>query len=407
VDDAEDRELLRAVFRGERGLPGAWFHDEARFAAEVAALLHDGWACAGFAHDAAAPGDVHPVELAGLPLLLVRDRDGRLRVFHNVCRHRGAELVREPAGALHRLTCPYHQWSYGLDGSLVHTPHAGGYRLHVTPEADVGALGLREVRSATWLGCVFVDVGGRAAPFEQWLAPAAERIERVVDASLLRHDPDGDARFEVAANWKAIVENYVESYHVPPVHPALQSFNPMAAHYQILGGASYVGQGGTAYGAASNPRPMPGDALPTMPGLVAAPFDYEGLWIAPNLIVTPLLNATYLMVLDPVAAGRTHERFAFFFYGDEAMASHHADGRRAVRDAIRVVNDEDIAIVESCQRGRRSPAFTGGVFLTRQEATSLLVQRIVAARLLAASGEDVDATTLPVADVFHDLVPAR
>ncbi|MCU1393717.1 MAG: bphA [Ilumatobacteraceae bacterium] len=393
-------DLLRSVFDGERGLPGEAFVDERWFSREANDLFRGGWTCIAFDHDVAAVGDVHPVTIAGVPLVVVCDGDA-VRVFHNVCSHRGAMLVDEPQCGLRRLTCPYHRWIYGLDGALQHTHHAGGFRIHVTPEADPAQLGLVEVRSAVWHRFVFVDLSGTAEPFDTFIEPTADRLAPV-DFDLLRHDCEFDGTFQLASNWKTIVENFVESYHVPQVHPALQTFNPMADHYQILGGRAYAGQGGLAYGSAANAQPMPGDELPVMDTLVRQTFSYESLWVFPNLILVPVANTTFAILVLPDAAGATTERIAFWFNGDESLSPVHAVGRADVVASILQVNREDIAIVESCQRGRRSPAFVGGVFMTGQEATSMLVQRIIAGRILEAAGIAVDMAGLPVVDIHHD-----
>jgi choline monooxygenase len=399
-----DIPMLREVFAGRRGLPAAAFIDEQHFAEETRLLMGRHWACIGFEHDVARAGDLYPMVFAGMPLLMVRDTAGELRVFHNVCSHRGAVLVDEPKCGAARITCPYHRWMYGLDGVLEHTHHIGGFRVHVTPEADPAQLGLAPIATRVWNGYVFVDLSGEAGSFDDYIRPTADRMAPV-DFDIIRHDPAFDATFELQSNWKIIVENFVESYHVPQVHPELQKFNPMSAHFQILGGAAYAGQGGTAYGSADNAAPMPGDDLPLMDTLVAQPFSYESLYVFPNLILAPVQNMMFSIVAYPVSAGVTVERIAFFFYTDESLTEQHREGRQAVAEAILQVNNEDIAIVESCQRGRHSPAFAGGVFVRNQEATSLLVQRVFAGRLLEQLGVEVDLATLPMEDIYHELAP--
>ncbi|MFZ4718917.1 MAG: aromatic ring-hydroxylating oxygenase subunit alpha [Ilumatobacteraceae bacterium] len=397
---AVDVHLLRDVLAGRRGLPSEAFVDEDWFAAEVSTLVAPQWMCIALADDVREVGDLHPVTLAGIPLLVARGKDGAVRVFHNVCSHRGATLVDEPVCGASRITCPYHQWMYGLDGALEHTPHAGGFRVHTAPEIDQNEHSLRSVRSEVWNGFVFVDLSGKAVPFEDHIAPTAERLAPV-DFSLFRHDRDLDQAYTLRSNWKTIVENFVESYHVPQVHPDLQKFNPMSAHFQILGGAHYAGQGGTAYGASDNPEPMPGEDLPKMQGLVEQSWSYESLYAFPNFIIAPIENMTFVLFAFPQSAGVTDERLVFFFYGDESMTEAHRAGRAHVADAIVQVNLEDIGIVEACQRGRRSPAFTGGVFLPQQERTSLQVQQAIAGRMLEQLGEPVDFSHLVWEDVFH------
>lgn len=394
--------MLQAVFEGRRGLPGEAFVDEDWFAAEAAALVAAQWMCIALDDDVRAPGDLYPVVLAGLPLVVARGDDGVVRVFHNVCSHRGAVLVDEPLCGAKSITCPDHQWRYGTDGALEHTPHAGGFKVHRAPEAPHEQLGLTPVRSVSWNGFVFVNLSGTAVDFAEHIRPTAARLAPV-DFSLFRHDREVERSYTVHSNCKTIVENFVESYHVPQVHPELQRFNPMSAHFQILGGAAYAGQGGTAYGASDNPQPMPGADLPTMPGISSQSWSYESLCAFPNLVIAPIENMTFVVLALPQSAGVTTERLLFFFYGDEAMTDAHREGRADVARSIVQVNDEDIRIVESCQRGRRSPAFVGGVFMPKQETTSLLVQQIVAGRLLQHLGDDVDFSGLAVGDIFHEL----
>ncbi|MEO6125780.1 MAG: aromatic ring-hydroxylating dioxygenase subunit alpha [Ilumatobacteraceae bacterium] len=406
IDNPSTRSVLAKVFAGRRGLPASAFISEAYFTDEMTLLMHRHWVCIGLARDAAMPGDLHPVEFAGVPLVMARDADGVLRVMHNVCSHRGAMLVDEPQCGAARITCPYHRWMYGLDGALEHTHHIGGFRVHVTPEADPSELGLRPVRSNVWHGFVFVDLSGQAEPFDEYIRPTADRLD-VIDFDLVRDDPTLDIDVEVHSNWKTIIENFVESYHVPQVHPELQKFNPMSAHYQILGGAAYAGQGGTAYGSSENPAPMPGDDLPIMQRLADQNFSYESLYVFPNLILVPVENMMFWIMVSPHSAAVTHERVSFAFYTDEAMTEAHRAGREAVVASIVQINNEDIAIVESCQRGRRSPAFVGGVFMTSQEATSLLVQRVFAGRLLEQLGEPIDFSVLPIEDIHHQFAPTQ
>jgi phenylpropionate dioxygenase-like ring-hydroxylating dioxygenase large terminal subunit len=147
---------------------------------------------------------------------------------------------------------------------------------------------------------------------------------------------------------------------------------------------------------------MPGDDLPTMPGITAQSWSYESLYAFPNLVIAPIENMTFVLLALPESAGVTSERLLFFFYGDESLTDRHQSGRDDVARAIVQVNDEDIRIVEACQRGRRSPAFVGGVFMPAQEATSLLVQQMIAGRLLEHLGDDVDYSSLIIGDVFHE-----
>lgn len=166
---AVDRPIEQA-----RGLPNWLYTTAAGWSLERERLFAPTWACVGFGKDVPAPGDVRPVDLMGLPLILLRDHAGEIRVFHNVCSHRGLELVTEPCRVKHHLRCPYHSWTYGLDGSLTKTPMIGGPGRNDCPGFDRSRHGLKPVRSAVWFDVVFVNLSGTAPDFADHVAPLAE-----------------------------------------------------------------------------------------------------------------------------------------------------------------------------------------------------------------------------------------
>jgi choline monooxygenase len=253
------------------------------------------------------------------------------------------------------------------------------------------------VRTAEWAGHIFVNFSGTAPAFTDWIRPVAERFINIEWADL-RRDAACALNLEVAANWKIIVENFVESYHLPWVHRALNAVNPMRQHYQILGGHSYLGQGGTAYQA----ERISGAVLPRLKGILDY-SRYEALAVLPNLILGPLPDMAFSIVILPEAAERTRERVEFFFGGDEALLERFASARRSGANFVASVNTEDVKIVEAVQRGRHSPAFNGGQFSQTQEATSLQFQKIVAAQIWAGKVKKrpEDIVTLAVRDIRH------
>jgi choline monooxygenase len=383
-----------ALIERDQGLPGRNFTDPEIWGLERQLVFEKSWMCIGLSADAPRKGDLFPVAPFGTPLIMVRDT-AELRVFHNVCSHRGSMLIEAPRHTGLRIVCPYHSWAYRLDGALVSTPHVGGADRHECLGLDPARLGLRVVRSCEWGGHVFVNLSGTAPPFEEWIRPVAERF-RQVDWTELRRDPGLARQLDVAANWKIIVENFVESYHVPWVHKALNAVNPMSTHYQILGGHSYLGQGGTDY---QGDR-VSGTSLPLMKGL-SGYARYEALAVFPNLILSPLPDVTFSIIILPESAERTRERLEFFYVGDEALREDHRAARGAGAEFVASVNAEDVRIVESVQRGRRSPAFTGGQFAPAQEATSLQFQKMIAARILSAGDAPERIVDLPTRDITH------
>ena len=187
-------------------------------------------------------GDLRPITFLGQPLLMARGRDGVIRVFENVCRHRGVILVSEPADGKPVIRCPYHSWCYGLDGNLVTTPHVGGAGHNTHPEIKREELGLFEVRSYVWLDMVFVNISRTAPEFRDYAADLIERFKEFDQASLHHGGSDFSFNIHLKANWKLAVENYAESYHLPWIHPGLNSYSRLEDHYNMVE-RTYSGQG--------------------------------------------------------------------------------------------------------------------------------------------------------------------
>ena len=153
-----DGRLEQAVESGS-GLPNLAYTSTDFFALERATVFHDNWVFAGFAHELRQPGDMLPVEIAGQPVLLLRDGDGQIRAFHNVCRHRGARLVETRRNAK-KIVCPNHAWSYGLRGQLIARPHFYGGDQHDVNQADCHRADLVPIRCHLWHDWIFIDLGG-------------------------------------------------------------------------------------------------------------------------------------------------------------------------------------------------------------------------------------------------------
>lgn len=389
---------FKAVLENCKGLPGEFFTSEEIFAAECEHLFVKSWTFAGLTDDVASTGEVYPTLVANQPVVLTRAKDGNIRAFHNVCRHRGALLATDAKSNQKRLVCPYHAWSYGLDGTLERTPHVGGFGKHSCNSLPTDDLDLLDIRTAVWGPFIFVNLRGDAIDFADYIRPIEQRMN-FIELDKLRLAPESHASIDVKANWKLVVENYVESYHVPLVHPELEGVNPMSDHYQILGGDSYVGQGGIA----ADLEAQLESPLPIFTGAKNAAA-YEGLYIFPGLIITCLPSAVAALIPCPIAPDLTRERVAVFFVGDEALRDDLSNARETlVKDWVVRVNNQDIGIIENVQRGRNSKAFDGGRFARGQEQTSLHFQQMIAERMLKALEPDYASQfALPVEDIFHD-----
>jgi len=210
-------------------LPAAAYLDPDVYAAEQRAIFRPSWQCVARADDAPKPGDYVQVEVGGESVLLLRGADGVLRAFRNLCRHRGARLCLDPAGQVGRaISCPYHAWTYGLDGRLVGAPN-----LLEMPDLVKAEYGLHPVRLTEWLGYAWLTLSPDAPPLAEQVDPQlVERFGTVGTLQRYRIEtlvPGRTITYQVAANWKAVVENFMECYHCGTLHPELTAALPQFA----------------------------------------------------------------------------------------------------------------------------------------------------------------------------------
>ena len=360
------------------GLPNSHYTSQAMFAQERQAVLFDTWSGIGFGKDVPEPGDAKPVDLAGMPLLIVRGQDGNVRVFQNTCRHRGMILVGEPKNFRGVIRCPYHSWCYDLDGALRATPHVGGPGQNKHPDFDRDALGLTEVRSHVWMDVVFVNVSGTATTFETYAGALLERWKEF-DRPLFHGGPASSFKLDVKCNWKLAVENYCESYHLPWVHPGLNSYSRLEDHYHIEQPDQFSGQGTYVY------RQLKGenDAIfPDFDGL-SAHWDAGAEYIAfyPNVLFGVHRDHAYAILLEPLGVDETREHVEIYYPQDisgdpswQALMERNADQWKGVFE-------EDIYVVEGMQRGRQGLLFDGGRFSPAMDGPTHAFHQWVARRV--------------------------
>lgn len=329
------------------------------------------WVCVGLATDIPKAGDMVPADVAGLPIVLVRDRQGILRAFHNICSHRGLQLVTKPCNNPSRIHCPYHAWTYDLEGKLRKTPHFGGYGQETYEGFDRDAKSLKPIRIEQWLDFIFVNLSDDAPPLADYLAPVTQRWAHY-DFSQLRYG--GELGFEMQANWKLAVENFSESYHLPTAHPQLNTCSRMEDHYGFDVGESHVGQGSSLYKRGS----VNGTALPTFTNLSQDQMiraEYVALF--PNLMVGVHPDYFIGLMVNPIAPDRSKERLVFYFVGDDALAPEFDQVRDLAINLWKITNEEDIEMVERMQIGRMSLVFDGGCFSPALETTVQHFQRLI------------------------------
>ena len=367
------------------GLPNRAYTSPDFFRLELERVFAPSWACLGHAADVPRPGDLRPVHLLGVPLLMVRTASGTVRVFHNVCSHRGNELVWEPCRVKGAIRCPYHAWTYDLEGRLIGTPNLGGLGVHEAEGFDRARHGLRAVRCAVWLDLVFVNLTGDAEPFETWIRPLAGRFEGLggpgYERRLRPAATHGEFRFDVRGNWKLAVENNLDASHLPWIHPALNRQSPLEDHYCFFDSPRFAGQGSTAYETVPHESP----SLPRIEAWPTRTGEYPCLY--PNAFVSGHGDHFWSMVLEPVAPDRTIERWRSYFVDEAAEDADFESARSAIRERWASILGEDVGVVEGMQRGRRSPAFDGGVFAPVLDPPVHHFHRWVARRL-AAPGTD-------------------
>lgn len=378
----EGIESARASIEEASGLPNAAYTDQRWFQLEMAHVLAPSWIFVASEAELAEAGSLQPVEAAGTPLFLSRDRAGRVNGFHNVCRHRGAALIDAPCRKS-VITCPYHQWTYGLDGALRKRPHFNGPGHHDRFDGDAGPeLNLVPVRTAVWNGCVFVNPSGDAPNLDMWLQPVTDRLA-AYDLSAIRWV--GKLTFDVSANWKLVFENYMEGYHVFSVHPRLLKHAPMSVRWSGEWRESVFYNDYVAP-ALTQGR---GEGLPHFPDLTDED-SRRGSWFLrfPHFAAEVFADQFSVLATTPVSPTRTIEEIHLFVVGDEAATGTVFDAERnELFEMWRDLNGEDVRILERLQDGRRSNAYDGGRLSPFWEGPTHQFGRMLVDTILGASRE--------------------
>jgi nitrite reductase/ring-hydroxylating ferredoxin subunit len=219
---------------GARTLPREYYTSSEIFALERERIFAQHWSCVGRVSAFSKPGDYHVRSVADESLILVRDRGGELHAFFNICRHRGTQLCARASGQFSEtIQCPYHAWTYALDGRLVGAPH-----MNEVAGFDKKNYPLHEAAVAEWEGFVFVNVNEHPQPFMEWFGPMLRRLARFDLPSLkVAHR----VRYEVAANWKLVFQNYSECLHCPMIHPELSTVLPYTSGANDLTSGPFLG----------------------------------------------------------------------------------------------------------------------------------------------------------------------
>lgn len=326
------RDLARATT-----IPAGWYTDPRVLELEKRCVFHRTWQAVGHAGQVAKAGSYLAVDIAGEPVVIARAADGELRAFSNVCRHR-ASLIASGCGEASVLRCPYHGWSYRLDGRLHAAPEFEGVK-----DWNAAEVCLPQMRVETWGPFVFVNVDGKAPPLAEVLGTIPKEVEEIgCPVEQLHFSARRD--YVIQCNWKVYVDNYLEGYHLPAAHPSL---------HRMLDYSRYRVDTFRWYSSQHAP-------------LRSADKDEQALyfWIFPNFMLNVYPDNLSSNIIVPLGHDRTLTIFEWFTYPG-------ADGVAEVKPETIAFSDEiqqeDIGICESVQRGLSSSFYDKGRFSVKRE----------------------------------------
>jgi glycine betaine catabolism A len=384
LDPAQVNETLRPLEQATMLPPGA-FTDPAVLDWELEQLFAAGWICVGHVSQVGEPGRFLMREIGRDSVVVIGGEDGRPRAFHNVCRHRGARIVLEAEGAVkRRLRCPYHAWSYDLDGSLRASPHMDGVE-----NFDPSCNGLVPVRLSVIGGLLLIDRSGDAPDPAEHIGDLLGHLERYRTPELRS---GGKIDYVVAANWKGIVENYNECLHCPGVHPELNALSNYMSGEEVEGAGAWCGGSMTLTGEGAETMGTDGGHAAHRPPIAGlSEQDLRSILyfaLFPNALVSFHPDYVMLHTLYPRAVDRTDVVCEFFF---EPATMERADFDPT--DAIDFwdrTNRQDWFVCELAQKGAGSRGYTAGRY-SLEETDTHAFDRMVAERYMEALREPVSA----------------
>lgn len=342
---------------GAMSLARKYLVSEEIFAEEQERIFSKEWVCVGHQSEVAAPGDYFLAELAGESLIILRGQRGEICAFYNLCRHRGTRLCEKDKGQFRQtIQCPYHAWTYGLDGCLLGAPH-----MDECPGFDKADYSLNKVNTSLWEGFIFVNLDQAPIPLERVFAALAGKFSHWNLANLRSAKR---LEYEVRSNWKLIFENYSECYHCPLVHPALSSITPYDSAENDLCEGPFLG--GFMPIRNGNSLTMSGNACAMPVGEIKA-ADHKRVFyysIFPNMLLS--MHPDYVMVhqLWPRSPTQVLIYCDWLFHPD---AFGRADFKP--KDAVEfwdMTNQQDWHVCELSQQGIASRAYRPGPYSPRE-----------------------------------------
>ena len=344
-------------------IPGIWYTDPRIAELERQTVFFRNWQFAGRAEQVKDSGQYLTWDVDGEPLVIVRGADGVLRGFFNVCRHHGAAVVSEAEGQADKLRCPYHGWTYSLEGELKGTPDFAGVR-----NFDRGVMGLVPIETEIWENWVFVKLDRDGPGLESYMG--SELIRQMLSLELQKFHWLERRHYTLECNWKVFVDNYLDGgYHVPHLHKALDS---------VLDYNRYTIEAGERFCLQSSPLVVEGAEPQT--GAVRQGDHARYYWIYPNFMINWYEGVLDTNLVMPRGVNRTEVIFDFYFTDDSAGARKRNLASIEVGERIQ---EEDESICKSVQRGLASRSYRAGRLSVRREGGEHLFHRLLYADLHA------------------------
>ena len=344
--------------QGARTLPGRYYTAPEVFAAEQERIFQQNWICVGRDAALADPGDYMLAEIAGESIIVLRDQSGERRAYYNVCRHRGTRLCEAPRGRLSEtIQCPYHAWTYALDGRLIGAPH-----MHEVEGFDKKAYPLHAVALAEWEGFLFANLDPQATAASQWFAPLRGRFSHYNLATLrtVRR-----IEYDVKANWKLILQNYNECLHCPTIHPELSTKLPYTSGANDLVDGPFLG-GYMEIKAPNESATLSGRACALPLGTLPAEDQRRAFYYAlfPTMMVSLHPDYAVFYTVWPVAPTHSRVICEWMVHPDAPAAPGYN-----IQDAEEFwdrTNRQDWHICEQSQLGISSRAYVPGPYSPRE-----------------------------------------
>jgi choline monooxygenase len=338
-------------------IPASWYVDSRVMELERQTVFAHSWQFAARADQVRKPGQYVTTEIAGEPVVIVRGSDQTLRGFFNVCRHHAAAVMTEAEGTAHHLRCPYHGWTYTLEGQLKGTPDFTG-----VCNFDRAASGLIPVETAIWQNWVFVKLDAGSPSLEEFLDK--ELINQVQPLGFNTLNWVERRHYAFDCNWKVFVDNYLDGgYHIPYLHRGLDSVLDYS-HYTIEHGERFCLQSSAVVT----------EGAEAQTGQVRKGKRALYYWLYPNFMVNWYEGVMDTNLVIPRGVDRTEVIFDFYFADVSERAREHNLASIAVGQRIQ---DEDVAICKSVQRGLTSRAYVAGRLSVRREAGEHLFHKLL------------------------------